>query len=203
MNFDFAEIINSDLENLDFEKAISNAESKLKEIPITVFHEVLGNSIINQAEEFAIWVEEFYNKVSEKINVKSLYLEMNEFDINTELWYVDCFAYERDGGLDLDDMEWLCEFQAATQEELGTIFGIEGYENIQRGFSIIEELKDNEEWSEEMQDARDWCEQIIIARFMEFIRAAHLTAKQKNLKWAGVPIYFAEHACELIVKSEL
>ena len=202
MNFDFAELINSDLEKLDFEKAISNAESKLKKIPTTVFHEVLGNSLINQAEEFAIWVEEFYGKVSQKLNIKSLYLEMNEFDINTELWYVDCFAYEQDGGLDLDDMEWLCEFQADTQEELGTIFGIEGYENIQSCFSSIGQLKDNDEWTEEMQDARDWCEQIIIARFMEFVRAAHLTAKRKNLKWANVPIYFTEHAYEFIVKSK-
>ena len=47
---------------------------------------------------------------------------MNGFNINTDLWYIDSFAYGKDGGLDLDDMDWLTDFETDSQTETGTIF---------------------------------------------------------------------------------
>jgi hypothetical protein len=83
---------------------------------------------------------------------------LNEFDINTELWYIDCFAYSDDGGLNLDDMEWLCDFEADSQSITETVFPIKGYETLQNAFQTVEtETNDS-------QNARDWSEQIIIAR---------------------------------------
>src|SRR5690554_3451516 len=93
MNFDFAEEINQNLEQLDFETAISRAENQLNKIPQTDFHEIIGKSLTKQSEELAGWIQEFYIKASEKLEIKSLYFEMNEFDINTEIWYIDGFAY--------------------------------------------------------------------------------------------------------------
>jgi hypothetical protein len=49
--------------------------------------------------------------------------------------------------------------------------------------------------------ARDWCEQLIIARFMELMRAAHLEAARRGLAWAKLPLYFTEHAYDFVVKS--
>jgi hypothetical protein len=196
MNFKYAEQINADLEQLDFSNAITIAEKELKKLKETDFHFVLGKTLIDQAEELANWVEGFFVKASKKLDIKSLYFEMNEFDINTDAWYIDSFAFSQDGGLNLEDMEWLCDFEADSQTETETIFIIEGYEKLQTAFETIELDNDN------LQDSRDWCEQIIIARFMELMRKAHLTAKQKNLKWATVPIYFTEHAYDFIVRSE-
>jgi hypothetical protein len=196
MNFEFAEQIIPDLEKLHFDKALQKAEKELKKIHATDFHEVLDKPLTDQANDLAAWVENFYQVASKKMKIKALYFEMNEFDINTDLWYIDSFAYGKDGGLDLDDMEWLVDFETDSQTETGTVFRIEGYERLQAAFETIELKNDN------VQNARDWCEQIIIARFMELMRTAHLIAKKQNLKWATVPVYFTEHEYDFIVRSE-
>lgn len=196
MNFDFAEQINPHLEKLDFEKAISIGETELQKLPKTDFHFIIGKILTEQAESLAAWVDNFYKIASKKIDIKSLYFEMNEFDINTDSWYIDSFAFSQDGGLDLEDMEWLCDFETDSQSETETVFQIEGLEKLQTAFEITELETDY------LQDERDWCEQIIIARFMELMRTAHLTAKQRRYSWATTPIYFTEHSYDFIVKSE-
>jgi hypothetical protein len=129
-----------------------------------------------------------------------MYFEMNEFDINTDVWYIDGIAYKEDGGVDLDDMEWLsdCTRDVITTKE----FVLTGYEKFQYLFETIEEKEENDEWTDEMQEARDWCELIIISRFMELMKNAHETAKVRKLDWGNIPIYFTEHAYDFIVKSD-
>jgi hypothetical protein len=196
MNFEFAEQINPDLEKLDFEKALQFAENELRKIPPTEFHFVLDNSLLDQANDLASWTENFYTLATKKNKVEALYFEMNEFDINTDYWYIDSFAFENDGGLDLENMDWLSDFDTDSQTETKTVFKIDGYEKLQKAFENIELETDD------LQNARDWCEQIIITRFMELMRTAHLTAKSKNLNWAKIPIYFTEHSYDFIAKSE-
>ena len=53
MNFNFAEQINPDLEKLDFEKAISFGETKLKKLPTTEFHSIIGKTLVQQADSLA------------------------------------------------------------------------------------------------------------------------------------------------------
>ena len=196
MNFEFAEQINPHLERLNFDKAINIAETELRKIPATDFHYILDKSLIEQADDLASWVENFYIIATNKNKIEALYFEMTEFDINTDLWYIDGFAFSIDGGLHLNDMEWLCDFDTDSQTETGTVFKIDGYKKLQTAFENIELSTDD------FQNARDWCEQIIIARFMELMRTAHLTAKSRNLSWATVPIYFTEHEYDFIVKSD-
>ena len=196
MNFEFAEQINPDLEKLNFDKAINIAETELRKLPDTDFHYILGKSLVEQAEDLATWTENFYNLATKKNKVGALYFEMNEFDINTDHWYIDSFAFSNDGGLDLDDMEWLCDFDTDSQTETETVFKIDGYEKLQEAFQNIELNTDD------LQNARDWCEQIVIARFMELMSSSHKIAKTKKLNWATVPIYFTEHSYDFIVKSE-
>jgi len=200
MNFDFAEKINSDLEILDFEKAINIAEKELEKITPTEFHEIIGKPFTNSVDDLVNWIDDFYKETSKKIEIKAMYFEMNEFDINTDVWYIDGNAYKKDDGLDLDDMEWLsdCERDAMTTNE----FVLTGYEKFQTLFETIEEKEENDEWTDEMQDARDWCEQIIISRFMELMKKAHETAKERKLDWGNIPVYFTEHAYDFTVKSE-
>lgn len=200
MNFEFAEQINSDLENLDFEKAINTAEKELEKITKTEFHEIIGKQFTNPIEDLVNWIDKFYKEISKKIEIKTMYFEMNEFDINTDVWYIDGIAYNEDGGLDLDDMEWLsdCTRDIMTTKE----FVLTGYEKFQNLFENIEEMEENDEWTDEMQDARDWCEQIIISRFMQLMKQAHKNAKERELDWANIPIYFTEHSYDFIVKSD-
>ena len=164
--------------------------------PTTDFHNVLDISLVGQADDLASWVENFYNIATKKNKVKTLYFEMNEFDINTDHWYIDSFAFSNDGGLDLDDMEWLCDFDTDSQSETETVFKLDGYEKLQESFEKVELDTDD------LQNARDWCEQIVIARFMELMTTAHKIAKTKKMNWATVPIYFTEHSYDFVVKSD-
>ena len=200
MNFDFADQINSDLEKLDFEKAINIAEKELEKITKTEFHEIIEKQFSYSIDDLVNWIDNFYKEISKKIEVKTMYFEMNEFDINTDVWYIDGIAYKEDGGLDLDDMEWLsdCTRDVITTKE----FVLTGYEKFQYLFETIEEKEENDEWTDEMQEARDWCELIIISRFMELMKNAHETAKVRKLDWGNIPIYFTEHAYDFIVKSD-
>lgn len=196
MNFEFAKQINLDLEQLNFDKAISTAETELRKLPKSDFHSVLGKSLNAQADDLAIWTENFYGVAVKKNKVGTLYFEMNEFDVNTEHWYIDSFAFSTDGGLDPDDMEWLCDFDTDSRTETETVFKIEGFEKLQEAFENIKLDTDD------LRNARDWCEQIIIARFMELMTTAHKIAKTRKLNWATIPIYFTEHSYDFIVKSD-
>jgi hypothetical protein len=201
MNFEFGAKINPELSKLDFDKAIRIGETELKKIVKSDFHEVLGKSFTNPVDDLVNWVSDFYAFVSRSLDVKVLYFEMVEFDINTDVWYINGFAYNEDGGLNPYDMEWLsdnCSSEAMTLDE----FILTGFESLQSAFESVEEKQDNDEWTEEMQDARDWCEQIIIARFMELMTKAHEKAKQQKLGWGNIPIYFTEHGYDFIVRSD-
>jgi len=202
MNFEFAEKINPHLEKSDFMKAIKVATTELQKLPDTDFHLILDITLIEQAEEVADWIDEFYQKASKKKKVKALYFEMNEFDINTDMWFIEGFSYSKDGGLDLEDMDWLCDYDTDTQTAINSVFAIEQLEKLQTAFSEIEEKEENDEWTDELQEARDWCEQIIIAKFMELMGEAHLIAKRKQYLWATLPVYFTEHEYDFVVKSE-
>jgi len=196
MNFEFAEQINPYLERLDMKGAIAIAEGELSQLPSSEFHDVIGLSLVGQAADLAIWIDQFYQLVSERLEVEALYFEMNEFDINTDYWFIDCFAYSSDGGMDLNDMEWLVDYDASSREETGMVFSIEGYEKMQRAFEVFDER-----YNKDQKDSRDWCEQIIIARYMELVRAAQLFARDNEMGWAGIPIYFTEHGYDFIVTA--
>jgi len=190
MNFDFALEINPFLEKGHFSKAIDLAETNLKKFPPTVFHDIIGKSLLHHTDNLVSWIDDFYNEASENTDIKALYFEMNEFDINTDEWYVNSFSYDKDGGLNLDDMEWLCDMADNSSE-----FVLKGYETLQKAFADTELDNDN------LQNARDWCEQIIIARFMQLMHSGHLKAKEKQLKWSTIPLYYTEHAYDFVVKS--
>ena len=201
MNFEFAEKINLALKTLDFTKALKIAKQALEELPVSDFHAVLDRTLIEQADELVNWVDDFYQLASKERDIKSLYLEINEFDINTDMWFLEGFAYLSNGGLDLENLEnmdWLCDYDGNSPN----VFELKGFELLQTAFSKIEIKEENGDWTDELQDARDWCEQIIIIKFMELVRQSHIIAKQKKLLWAKIPIYFTEHGYDFIVKSE-
>jgi len=201
MNFEFAAKINCFLEKLDFESALKIAESELKKIPHTEFHEIIGISLLNQSNDLLNWIEEFYQLATKENPVKALYFETNGFDINTDLWFIDGFTYEKDEGFD-ENMDGLCNWDMDSQELTNSVFKIEGLEKLQIAFFKTEEKEEKGEWSDENQNARDWCEQLIIVRFMELMRKTHLKAKERNLKWGEIPIYCTRHEYDFIIKSE-
>lgn len=191
MNFEFGEVINPYLEKAEFDQAIQLAESKLAAIPTTPFHTIISKSLLAQASSFCLWIDAFHKANSEAFPIKALYFEMTEFDINTDEWSIDGFGYPEDGGS--EDIEWL-----ASSDELAiseSAFILKDCEILQEAF------EENEADSGDEQDAQDWCEQIIIARYMQLVHAAHQLAKEKKLPWALLPVYCTEHGYDFIIRS--
>lgn len=201
MNFTFAEKINPRLEVFDFEGALLIAQTELQTLPVSPFHAIIGRSLMHMTKHLANWIDDFYDGAKKRAAVCGLYFELNEFDINTDYWFIDGFAYD-DCDTDPDDMDWLSDFMTDARTETGSVFYIEDYRALQSAFSEIDKKKLNGDWTKEMQDARDWCEQIIIVQFMELMRNVHLLAKKQYLSWSDIPIYFTEHEYDFIVKSE-
>lgn len=191
MNFEFADQINPKLVKGDFSGAFEIGERELSKLPESDFHNILGKSLLNQTDNLVHWIDYFYNAISKKGKIATLYFELNEFDINTDEWYITGFGFKQDGGL--EDLEWLTDVstELMTREE----FNLHGLEALQKAFEKF--AKGNKA----NRDARDWCEHLIIARFLELMRAAHLTAKSKQLKWSEIPVYCTEHEYDFVYKS--
>jgi len=201
--FECAEKIDPSLKKLDFEKVIEIAEAELRKFPNSDFQVVLDASFAHLAGDLADWIDQYYQAISKKMKVVSLYFEANEFTLNTDVWYIDGFAYAEDGGL--DDIDWLSNWESDTQNEMGSVFQITNLETLQAPYAKYNKNAPQYVWQEndEVEEARNWCTCIIIARFMELMRKAHLVAKEKQYSWAESRIYFTGiHDFSTVVKTE-
>jgi len=200
MNFDFADLINPLLEQQDFIGAINLSETEMRKIPQTKYHEILEESIINPVSELALWIEDFYQSAKEKKSTETFYFEVNGFVINPDKWYIDGFAYEKDGGLNLIDiahMDWLCDNFDVRQAP----FVIKGLGRLQEVYFEESMLHEESMMEDALQNASDWCEQLIVVKFLQFMCKAHLLAKEKSYECACIPIYFSVHDYEIIIRS--
>jgi len=94
MNFKFAEKINPSLEDFNFDAALQIAEAELKILPFTAFHAVCKRSLLHLTPRLAAWIDDFYHLAKKRCKVCALYFELNEFDTNTDAWFLHGFAYE-------------------------------------------------------------------------------------------------------------
>ncbi|SDX37807.1 hypothetical protein [Hymenobacter psychrophilus] len=187
VNFEFAKLLNSYLLRGEIAQAIELAENQLAAIPLSPFHQIAGRSLLDQTHTLCHWADEFHRSVDVNQPVKALYFELTEFDVNTDEWAIDGFAYTADYGLATAE-DWLPDYCAASENALI----LEGYESLQEAFEELEIESDD------LQNARDWCEQLIIARYMQLLQAARTEAKRQGLAWAALPAYCTEHGYDFI-----
>ena len=145
MNFEFAEKINLALESLDISQALKIATLELQKIPATDFHSILKITLTKQATAVADWINKFYQSVCRKKKVEALYFEINEFDINTDMWFIHGFSYSQDVGRDIEDMDWLCDYNSDSETEINAVFEIGETRLLQKAFSEVEEKEENGE----------------------------------------------------------
>ena len=139
MNFEFAKELDKLIIKKKIEEAIEIAEEKLETIPQSAFHKILDRGFAYQADNLVCFIEDFYVSVKEELKIKSIYVEMNGFTINPDLWYVDVFALDRKGSI--DNLEWM-----NLKREYSTVqneFILKGLEQVQTAFGVY--MK-NEGW---------------------------------------------------------
>lgn len=163
------------------------AELKLKEQVSTDFNKLFGKKLLHQTNKLVDFFSDFYEDVNGNLNIKAIYVEMNDFTINCDLWFLDLFAYDKVGGT--DDTDWLADWE----EGNSTInsFPLTGYEELQATYQAYidkEKYKDSK-----IQAASNVAELLIVLRLQELVRAATEVAKNKNLLWATIPVFVSAH----------
>ncbi|MGY2134884.1 hypothetical protein ACW9KT_21820 [Hymenobacter sp. HD11105] len=195
MDFDLFNYFQGLLQEGKLREAIAQGEHKLNSLEKTYFHRLLGTNLLHQRDEVAAWLDAFYQHVSSKMPIGALYVEMNAFDINTEEWYLDGFAYEVAGTR--EDAEWLANWSAntATKEP----FVLSGFELLQEAF---EAYFDEEQVSENLERAHDVAEMLVILRVQELLDEVHQAAKVKGLAWGTIPLLVTAHDYEMLYEAK-
>ena len=118
---------------------------------------------------------------------------MNGFTINTDLWYIDLFAFSECGGL--DDLDWLAEFELSSNESLA----INGFEDLQKTF---EEYMNDEKWRDlELKKSFEICELLIILRLQEVFKEAKRILIKNKFTSAAIPVFVTAHDYDLVYEA--
>ncbi|UOQ64991.1 hypothetical protein [Hymenobacter volaticus] len=194
MNADLFDHAGAYVKSGNIKQAIDQAELKLRGLDETYFHPILGASLLHQSEELVSWITSFYQEVSRKRPARALYFEMYGFDINTDQWYIDGFAYETVGTI--EDVDWLADYELdmATSQP----FVLTGFELMQEAF----EAYMDEEEPDELEEARDIAELLVILRLQELLAQAHQLAKARRLDWGTIVLLATAHDYDMILESK-
>lgn len=205
MNFDLADKLYVLLEAKKLDEAIALAESELRNIPETDFHKILNRNLLHLIADLADYIAEFDTATSRVLKRKqgtlmalfgpkeskrpaAFYCEMNGFTINTGLWYIELFSYEK---FESEDWEWLTDFYDSTSID----FVITSFEDIQ---AVFKDVHENNRFDEPNIDkAYEVCELLVILRLQELFRAVY---NNRTEEWATIPMFVTAHDYDLIYR---
>jgi hypothetical protein len=180
----------------DYARAATLAESVLAQIPVTAFHKIIGRDLTNLSEEAANHVTEFFEGAKRSLDVKAMYLEMNGFAINPDMWFFAAFAFSFCGNPEYaDDTDWLADYEFTPE----TVFPITGYEDLQ---DACKDHMENRRYGDKVQrEALNAFERIVTIRFIELLDHAVQFAKDKNLSWKDIAVFGTAHDETLLYRS--
>ncbi len=223
MNFELLDKLSQLLQENKLESAIELAENKLNKLPTTGFHKILNKNLLHLKPNLAIYLENFNNSASnyfkkkpepkkvgffEKLfdkkekgnefnsnrNLQAVYCEMNGFSINYDKWFIDLFAFDFFNGIDLEDLDWLCDFEFDSEKSLT----ITGFEELQTAFKNY--MENPEKNNENEKKSMEICELIIILKLQELFK--HTFIENKDKLWTKIPMLVTAHDYELIYEVE-
>lgn len=123
------------LDDGDLPGAIAFISEKMRELPQGPFDVALELEITSAPEKVAAWFRSCLAAAGEVEPVRAAYVELNGFDINTDVWYFDFLAFREDPGFD-DGVGYSDGWHWASEES----FSLEGLEPLQRVFADNREL---------------------------------------------------------------
>src|SRR5215472_6979035 len=165
------------------ERAIIAKMQSLKPSP---FHIALDLLISNDPEHTAEHFDRFFLAESQRFKVAAAYTEMNDFDINPDLWYCDLFAYRTFGGHENCNYEWLCTPPSKPFQS----YVIKGLEELQAVYASRVGKLSREEYA-----AFTICDLLVELRFQRFMERA--AAEMKALKF---PLLVTVHDSDFIAE---
>lgn len=170
------------------ETAIAECEKKLATMPASPFHVVIGRSWKEQIPEAAKWLLAFYQASGKQLSVESLYCEMNRFEINTDCWYLDGFAYDYFGGE--KDTSWLTDWRHSTDSPDQLV--LKHSDDIQSTFAQAELSG---------EPAEDLAILLLTLRMLELVDGAAKLARSNGWLPENVPVITAAHDADPVYFS--
>lgn len=173
----------------DIAGAIGDLEQRIQKLERSPLHKALGRNWLKQQSQLAKWLKKFYTAASKQFEVKALYVEMNRFDINTDRWYLDGFAFDEFGGD--KDIEWLCNSKYTTEDS--EQFKLTGMSDLQKIYASLAEEEDEESPSFETEQA---VVLLLTLRMLEVVQAAASEARANGWLPEDVPVVAAAHEAD-------
>lgn len=185
---DFLAKVNRWLKKSDIAGAVAECERLLQKLPESPFHKAVGRDWLKQQTKLATWFKKQYAAASKQFAVKALYVEMNRFEINTDSWYLDAFAFDDFGGT--QDVEWLCNSKYTSDDE--DQFVLTGMKDLQKTFAAV---MTTESTAPEAENAAIL---LLTLRMLEVVQAAVVEARANGSIPEDVPLFAAAHEAEPI-----
>ena len=99
------------------------------------FNGLITANFTNSSNQIQNSIAKFISECNKTFEVKTIYLEMNGFDINPDRWYFDLFGYKTLPEEDDDILDWLSDWQSPDFQDVT----LTGLESIQELFEQYEE----------------------------------------------------------------
>ncbi len=142
-------------------------EEILKNLSTNHFAPLLKAHFTNSPRHVLDHINEFAFHHKEMFDINAIYLEMNLFDVNTDKWFFDIFAFPfcKEDSED-EDYYWLAEFESSEWPW----FTLQGLEHVQELYVQFQARKLNEDKNHDLE--KQIANMLVIARFLQLIHTA-------------------------------
>ena len=162
-------------------------EERLAQEKVERFRGLLGRTFTNEPREILSAINEFISAAGSEFDLKAVYFEMNEFDINPDRWFFDFFGFDHYTD-DRDDVDWLCEWNPVDWPEVT----LTGLESVQADFAwyMNEEMYNDEKFAR----AKDVAVLLVMAKFVALIEAALASGARAK----PIPVFATAHDFDIV-----
>jgi hypothetical protein len=183
------EQIESLIQTGKIEEAIHETEARLGQLPQTDFHQVIGKGLLHLQPVLVKFFNEFYKTVEEdeQLDIKAIYVEMNNFSTEFERWSIQLFSY--DSQHSRDNLDWLKDFSEESETSM-TITGFESLQEANQRYMQSEGYRNND-----LRQACELHEYLVILRLQELVKQT-VAAHKGKAAWASVPVFVSAHDFE-------
>jgi hypothetical protein len=168
----------------DIDGAIAFLEGLIAAEKHDRFGSVIGAQFTNPPEQVLAFINRFIYISERSFRVKAIYLEMNAFDINCDLWFFSPFGY-KNYDPDPDDLDWLSDWQSEDED----VLSLRGLESLQADFAWYCEAGDSN-----YARVQELAGLLVMAKFVALVRSA-LSA---GLLAKAIPVLATAHDFDIV-----
>ena len=157
--------VDEKIRNSDTDAAIALLERLISLERRDRFTSLVSSQFSNPPEQILASINEFIGRCESDFRIRTVYIEMNGFDINYDRWFYDLFGYDKYDS-DPDDLDWLSEWQSDGESAI-TLTGLEA---AQADFAWYCEEKSEDDSS--YHRIHELANLLVMTKFVSLIRSA-------------------------------